>query len=60
MSKFRIEACMNSTYYRVEMKFLWWWNSGYVHTNYFGIQYDSVEDAKKSIEGYKNRYTEVD
>lgn len=60
-TQFKIEAKHNSTEFVVLVK-SWFgvWCSGYVNTNYFSITYYSIDDAKKAIEGYKNRFTTIE
>jgi len=57
MSRFRIEAQFNDTKFVVQIKFLLWWFSGFVWTNYFSITYDSLEDAQNAIDRYIDRFS---
>lgn len=54
--EFKIEAQHDHTVFRVLVKG-WFgiWKSGYAYTNYFGIKYDSEEEARQAIEKYKAR-----
>lgn len=58
--KFRVKACADHTLFKVEVKGFLGWKSGFVHTSYFAMDYPSEKEAMEAIEGYKNRYTEVD
>jgi len=59
-TKFRIKAINNHTSFVVLVKG-WFgiWKSGYVYTNYFSLQYGSLDLAKEAINKYKTRYTEI-
>ena len=56
---FRVEEVWNGESYKVQVKGLFGWQSGYASTRYFLMNYDTREAALKSIEGYKNRFTYV-
>jgi len=58
--EFKVEALSDHTSFRVFVKGWLFWKSGYVYTNYFGLNYDSEEKALEAIKGYKNRFTHVD
>lgn len=55
--KCRVEATDNGLRFHVEVKGIFKWKSGFVHTNYFSMGYASKEDALNAIDNYKNRYT---
>ena len=54
---FRIEAFASGARFRVEVKGLVFWKSGYACTNYFSVSYPTKESALLAVEGYKNRFT---
>ena len=58
--KCKVEAQHDHTSFKVLVKG-WFgiWKSGYVHTNYFGISYETEKAALNAIEKYKARFTEA-
>ena len=58
-TKFRVEAQRNHSHFRVEVKGWFGWKSGYMWTDYFSILYSTEQEALDAIEGYKNRFIEV-
>ncbi len=58
-TKFRVEAMRDHTAFAVHVKWLWFWLSGFVNTDYFGIEYKSEDEALQAIEKYKKRFTDV-
>ncbi len=54
---FRIESFRNNTSFKVFVKGLFGWRSGFMATDFFNINYETLEEALDSIEKYKNRYT---
>lgn len=60
--KFKVEAGNDDTRFKVLVKgwFGWFgWKSGYVYTSYFGISYQSKQEALDAIQKYKDRFTSV-
>lgn len=58
--KFRIEAWHDDTRFKVQVKGWFGWESGYAWTNYFALSYNSHKEAVDAVEGYKNRFTELE
>ena len=56
--KFKVEAQHNDTSFKVLVKG-WFsiWKSGYVHTDYFDVSYETKDAALAAIEKYKARFT---
>ena len=55
--KFRVESSRNNKSFKVFVKGWFGWRSGFMATNFFSIDYKTLEDALESIDNYKNRYT---
>ena len=58
-TKFRVEAQHDHRYFRVLVKGWFGWKRGFVWTDYFSIYYTTEQEALDAIEGYKNRFIEV-
>ena len=58
-TKFKVEAQHDHTSFKVLVKGWFGWKSGYVYTNYFGINYESEADAMNAIKKYKVKFTYV-
>ncbi len=58
-NKFKVMALHDGTSYRVLVKGWFGWLSGFVNTNYFSVSYNTLEEAKEAIKGYKNRFTDI-
>lgn len=59
-TEFRIEARNSGRRFHVQVKgWFGYWGSGFMHTDYFDLGYNSKEDAVTAVKGYKNRITEV-
>ncbi len=58
--KFKVEAQHDHTSFKVLVQG-WFgiWKSGFVYTDYFGINYDTEADALSAIDKYKARFTGV-
>ena len=56
-NKFRVESFRNNKSFKVFVKGWFMWRSGFMATNFFSIDYDSLEEALDAIDNYKNRYT---
>ncbi len=56
-TEFRIESKLNNTRFYVQVKGWFGWRSGFMATDFFSINYDTLDEALDSIEKYKNRYT---
>lgn len=54
---FRVGAKHNDTRFEVQVKGWFCWLSGFVWTDYFSIQYHSLEEALQAIDNYRNRFT---
>ena len=52
MRKFRAVGMDDNKFYKVEHKVLWFWVSSYVHTDFFSIWYESLEEANEAIRKY--------
>lgn len=59
-TQFRIEARYNDKVFIVLVKSWFGWRSGFLATDYFSTGYGSLKEALVAIEGYKNRFTEVE
>ncbi len=57
-TKFRIEETRGDKY-RVLVKGWFGYISGFVHTNFFDIDYDSFQLAEIAIDRYRNRLTNI-
>jgi len=57
--EFRIEARHDHSSFKVWVKGWTGWKSGFIYTDYFNISYNTEEEARTAIEGYKARLKEI-
>lgn len=56
--KYRIEHTRRG--FEVEVKSLWFWNNGYVYTDFFEIAYSTYEEAIQAVREHQERYTYIE